>query len=76
MKASSSYEKLNNEMLISFYHFLLTNIYSGNLSKTMLNETSLLEITAKRRGIYLTYFKKVVHPKNPFQILIVIQQID
>ncbi|TGB03549.1 hypothetical protein [Halobacillus salinus] len=70
------HESLNNEKIVNLYYFLLTNIYLRKLSESMFHETSLLEATAKKRGFHLNYYKKTVHPRNPIQILILVQKSD
>ena len=62
---NSPYDSFSDKQLVGFYLFILTNIYSGKLSKAMFLETEYLESIAAKRGLHFTYKENVrFSPKN------------
>ncbi|MFC7319267.1 hypothetical protein [Halobacillus campisalis] len=69
---SSIYEEFSNEQLVGFYLFILTNIYSKNVSSAMFTEIVLLEEVAAKRGLELNHLKNVWRTKENYPVLVTV----
>lgn len=71
---NSPYESFSDKQLVSYYLFILTNIYSGKLSKAMFSETEYLESVAAKRGLHFTYKENVHVSSKNHTILITVSK--